>query len=312
MGAVAGAAAGAVGDRRRSSARGSRARRSCAPGSSARRRSWEGRTRRRRFDPRRGGQRSGPWRKVTGRSRAPAATCTTGYPRTRRVTRTGRHRFGTESAAWAHRPISHRSLPTLQRAVTHWRRRSEAQRRGRVGPSGGGVGARAQWRKWRSPVKTMARPCSSAAAMASSSRTEPPGWMTAATPDVGDGVDAVPEREEGVAGTRAAGGPPGGLLHRDARRVEPVLLPGPDADRLAALHQHDGVRADGGAHPPRQLEVDPLLLGRRDLGDHTPGRRGRCPPGRPPAPAPAVDGAQIERRGPGRRRRRARGGSSWR
>ncbi len=33
-----------------------------------------------------------------------------------------------------------------------------------------------------SPVKTMARPCSSAAAMTSSSRTDPPGWITAATP----------------------------------------------------------------------------------------------------------------------------------
>ncbi len=42
-------------------------------------------------------------------------------------------------------------------------------------------GAR-QWRKWRSPVKTMARPSSSALAMVSSSFTEPPGWMTTATP----------------------------------------------------------------------------------------------------------------------------------
>ena len=33
----------------------------------------------------------------------------------------------------------------------------------------------AQWRKWRWPVKTMAMPCSSAAAMTSASRTLPPG-----------------------------------------------------------------------------------------------------------------------------------------
>ena len=32
------------------------------------------------------------------------------------------------------------------------------------------------------PVKTMARPASSAAAMTSSSRTEPPGWITAVAP----------------------------------------------------------------------------------------------------------------------------------
>jgi hypothetical protein len=39
-----------------------------------------------------------------------------------------------------------------------------------------------QWRKWRWPVKTMAMPCSSAAAITSSSRTEPPGWMTDVMP----------------------------------------------------------------------------------------------------------------------------------
>ncbi len=39
-----------------------------------------------------------------------------------------------------------------------------------------------QWRKWRMPVSTMAMPCSSAAAMTSASRFEPPGWITARTP----------------------------------------------------------------------------------------------------------------------------------
>src|SRR3712207_5483925 len=42
--------------------------------------------------------------------------------------------------------------------------------------------AHAQCRKWRMPVKTMARPASSAAAMTSSSRIDPPGWMTAVAP----------------------------------------------------------------------------------------------------------------------------------
>jgi len=39
-----------------------------------------------------------------------------------------------------------------------------------------------QCRKWRRPVATIAMPAASAAAMTSSSRTEPPGWMIAATP----------------------------------------------------------------------------------------------------------------------------------
>src|SRR5690606_8471815 len=39
-----------------------------------------------------------------------------------------------------------------------------------------------QWRKWRVPVSTMAMPCSSAAAMTSSSRTLPPGWITPVAP----------------------------------------------------------------------------------------------------------------------------------
>src|SRR6476620_5538192 len=41
---------------------------------------------------------------------------------------------------------------------------------------------RSQCRKWRTPVKTMARPFSSAAAITSASRIEPPGWTTAVAP----------------------------------------------------------------------------------------------------------------------------------
>ena len=39
-----------------------------------------------------------------------------------------------------------------------------------------------QWRKWRRPVKTMARWWRSATSIAISSRIEPPGWMIAVTP----------------------------------------------------------------------------------------------------------------------------------
>src|SRR3546814_1768939 len=39
-----------------------------------------------------------------------------------------------------------------------------------------------QCRKWRTPVNTIAMSCSSAAAITSFSRTEPPGWITARKP----------------------------------------------------------------------------------------------------------------------------------
>src|SRR5437867_3587487 len=60
---------------------------------------------------------------------------------------------------------------------------------GHLGPDDGGDGlpvddlgghlggSYLQWRKWRRPDRTMANPCSSAAAMISSSRSDPPGWM---------------------------------------------------------------------------------------------------------------------------------------
>ena len=55
-------------------------------------------------------------------------------------------------------------------------------RRGRWSRELAAVTERDQWRKWRSPVKTMATPSSLALAMFSSSRTEPPGWTITATP----------------------------------------------------------------------------------------------------------------------------------
>ena len=41
---------------------------------------------------------------------------------------------------------------------------------------------RHQWKKWRSPVNTIASPSSSAVSMIAPSPRPPPGWMTAATP----------------------------------------------------------------------------------------------------------------------------------
>ena len=79
----------------------------------------------------------------------------------------------------------------------------------------------------------------------------------------GGRLDAVGERVERVARARAARGAAGGLLRRDLARLDPVLLPGADADGLAVLHQHDRVRLHVPADAPRELGVAPLLGGRR-------------------------------------------------
>ena len=122
----------------------------------------------------------------------------------------------------------------------------------------------AQCRKCRMPVKTIAMPRSSAAAMTSSSRIEPPGWITARDAELRGGVEAVAEREERVGGHHAA---------RDrelcigafiaAMRVETTRLDlaGADADRPAVLREHDRVRLDELADPPGEEQV--RELGRR-------------------------------------------------
>ena len=112
----------------------------------------------------------------------------------------------------------------------------------------------AQCRKWRMPVKTMARPRSSAAAITSSSRIEPPGWMTAVAP-----ASAAASRpsakgkkaSEATTEPRVSGSSApqrcrgvGRLPGRDARGVDAAHLPGADADRRAVLGVDDGVRLD--------------------------------------------------------------------
>jgi hypothetical protein len=66
------------------------------------------------------------------------------------------------------------------------------------------------------PVNTIAMPCSLAAAMTSSSRMEPPGWMTQRMPTFRGVVDAVAEREEGVGGHHRALRPQPGVFGLDA------------------------------------------------------------------------------------------------
>ena len=75
----------------------------------------------------------------------------------------------------------------------------------------------AQCRKCLSPVKTIARPSSSARAMISSSRTEPPGCTTTATPASAAASTPSAEGIEPVGGGRAAPRPAFGLLRRDLR-----------------------------------------------------------------------------------------------
>ena len=57
------------------------------------------------------------------------------------------------------------------------------------------------------PVKTIASPARSAAAITASSRTEPPGWMAAVTPAAIAVSKPSGNGEEGIAGEYRAGGP---------------------------------------------------------------------------------------------------------
>ena len=200
-----------------------------------------------------------------------ARTPRASWPRSRRWP--GRRRPG----RWPARP-SARPRPAWRPA----RRRRRARRRPRARRASG---SRAQCWNCLSPVNTMTRPCSSAAAMTSSSRTEPPGWMTAATPAAAHRVEAVPEREEGVAGGRAALGPAGGPGRGDLAGRDPVLLAAADADGHAAGGQHDGVGLDRRRRPARPAPcpaIAPRSAGPWSRPATGPGRRRTR---RGPAPA---------------------------
>ena len=93
------------------------------------------------------------------------------------------------------------------------------------------------------PVKTMARPRSSAASITSASRIEPPGWITAVAPASAAAMQPVGEGEEGVGGHDRALGAAAALARSlrgvlalsggDARGIDAAHLPGADADRGA-------------------------------------------------------------------------------
>ena len=98
--------------------------------------------------------------------------------------------------------------------------------------------------KCRSPVNTMAMPRSFAAAMTSSSRTEPPGWMTARMP--ASARRSRPSRKGKKASEAAHPRPRTGIDCRIATfcGVDAAHLTSADAHRLRLSSQHDGIRLD--------------------------------------------------------------------
>ena len=139
------------------------------------------------------------------------------------------------------------------------------------------------------PVKTIARPASSAAAITSSSRIEPPGWITAVAPasTAASRPSAKGKKaSEATAEPIVRGSRPAGFLGRvlrlpggDAGGFEPVHLAGADPGGGAVLGIDDGVRLDVLGDRPGEQAVGQLALGRRALGHHlevVARRSGRC------------------------------------
>ncbi len=118
-------------------------------------------------------------------------------------------------------------------------------------------------------------PCSSAAVTISPSRTDPPGWTTAATP--ASASTSSPSRN-GKKASLAATAPRARcarLPHGELGRLHPALLTRPDAQGLPVGGDDDGVGRRPGTHPPRQLDVAPLVVGGGRLGGHLPVRTRR-------------------------------------
>ena len=112
-------------------------------------------------------------------------------------------------------------------------------------------------------VKTIAMPCSSAAATTSSSRTEPPGSITALTP--ASAAASMPSRNgknASDASTEAADLEPlvQRLDARDLRGVDPAHLARPDPDGHAVPAVDDGVRLHELDDLPREEQIPHFRL----------------------------------------------------
>ena len=128
------------------------------------------------------------------------------------------------------------------------------------------------------PVKTMAMPCSSAAAMTSSSRIEPPGWITAVAPaSTAESRPSAKGKNASEATTEPIGRGLGragrlrrvlGLAGGDARRIHPAHLARADADRRAILGIDDGVRLHVLGDAEGKAQVGKLGFARRALRHH--------------------------------------------
>ena len=148
----------------------------------------------------------------------------------------------------------------------------------RLKPRAGATAASAQCRKCRVPVSTMARPRSSAAAITSASRIEPPGWITAVAPASAAAIRPSANGKKAseattqplVSGSAKLGhlGGVDGLARGDAGGIDPAHLAGADAHRGAVLGIDDGVRLDVLADAEGELQILELRRGRRPLGHH--------------------------------------------
>ena len=115
------------------------------------------------------------------------------------------------------------------------------------------------------PVNSIARPASSAAAMTSSSRIEPPGWITAVAPASAaasrpsangkKASDATAEPTVRGSGQPYSLGRFGRLDRGDARGIAAVHLPRADPGGDAVLGIDDGVRLDVAGDGPGEQAV---------------------------------------------------------
>ena len=124
--------------------------------------------------------------------------------------------------------------------------------------------------KCRRPVKIIAAPASDTAAITSSSRFEPPGWMKAAIPASSASLGPSGEREEGIRGEHRAVERVAELAclqDRDPHGVHPTHLPRPDSQRVASTREHDRVRGHVLRDAPCEEKVVPLPAGNLPADD---------------------------------------------